>query len=133
MPYGVYVFDRDLKLVRRGHTGHPWSFRVYGLYEVRSGDPSFPEQYRGQWCLAIGVRSRFDAFDPARPIRLVGHLDLSRRKDDAPSDKSGARFNAVMPWIVEWEDDPDELTDWQWDVDEDAELEIRPAEAELTR
>ena len=52
---GVYVFNQNRSLVRRGRIITSCPITAYGLYEVRSDHDPFPEGSRGKWCLGVGV------------------------------------------------------------------------------
>jgi hypothetical protein len=128
--YDVYAFDRALNLVRKGRILTRDPVRIYGLYEIKSDHESFAEIYRGRWCLAVGVMRANEPYDPALPSRPW--QSVYRATEDGADGEEGdwEEFNALDLELVEWwQDEPEELRYWPVDVDSDARLEIRPAEA----
>jgi hypothetical protein len=116
--YRVYVFDRDMHLVRRG-----WS--LVGLFDAPLEPQGMTEsaycllevqrQPGGEWDLAVGAcRPYF--WDDARPVELTWDRILQSKYDP---------YNLVRAVPVEW-DDPNHPDERGRDTKEPADAEEEP-------
>jgi len=95
-PYSVWVFDREMKLLRTGDTTVGQDYFPYALVEVYSESVNQHETLRGKWALAVVSVWSGTVLDPARPMRLVGF--------DAPRYEHA---NDVSAKLIDWSDNVD--------------------------
>jgi len=94
--YDVAVFDRTMKLVRRGEVDIVHICDPYALVEARSTSNEMPKPLRNHWLLGVAAWWRDRTFHEDRPIGI-----------DNVEVREGAKLNKLYGILVEWPDAED--------------------------
>jgi len=123
---GLYLFDDNLKLIRAGNPSGDY-FPPYALVEIRSMNPSLPEEIRGKWILVVPGGEGFPCVDLSKPIRFVPPREWHLVADEALS----AEPNTFECSPVDWFDDDIVVDDGYWHENEPDWLKRYPPEKRI--
>lgn len=119
-PYNVFLYDRDLVMLRHGTITAQQDYEPLAIVEVRPDNDELPPTRNEIWQLAVVFSHRSHQWDSTKPIQITGF--------DAPDDAA----NYVMCELIDWADDSYELPYGSGNLSAATRIEYRTAEEEWT-